>query len=232
MPVLPLDIWSLVIDGFTPDTIPVFCATLRACALTCQDWLSRARYRLYYEIFLHDKEGFILLSRTLTESPKLGALVHEIHFVTSPFRKRASSTLRGRLSADSNPIPFTPYAIGQLINLHCLSIDAHPEQSIPASFLPFIRTFATCRTLEILRLQQVQFSTYKNFLRTIWSFPGISELQVYSCSWSTEGVAPLEERCYTGHCRNLSKLEVRSELSRPHYSYLSRRTTCLSAVVP
>lgn len=76
---LPIEVCERVIDecfyfDWRPDR-----KTLRACALTCSDWLPRSRYNLYHGLYLKDSKSAGSIVDTLTGRPELAEHVRLIN---------------------------------------------------------------------------------------------------------------------------------------------------------
>ncbi|RPD56102.1 hypothetical protein L226DRAFT_613791 [Lentinus tigrinus ALCF2SS1-7] len=188
------DIQMLVIDAAsTMENTDV----LQACALTCQAWLSRARRHLYSHIILMRRRQFTLLARTLTDSPWLGSLVHNLRLIL---------TNTGVAPGQWDHISFTPHAISQLKSLRSVTFGCY-FKPIPASFYPFMRTFATCPTLKVVYFLPMQFSTFEDIVRVVLSFPCVESLCIAGCSWDKMG-NPVDASEYPGHGRSLQELKL------------------------
>lgn len=74
---LPIEVCERVIDECFDFDWPDR-ETLRACALTCSDWLPRSRYNLYHELRIQDSEAAGSIVDTFTARPELAEHVRVI----------------------------------------------------------------------------------------------------------------------------------------------------------
>ena len=215
MPVdLLLEVWFHVINQLPLPSIGALTIsqTLLACALTCHGWLHRARVRLYRRPVLRRRDQFILFSRTLTDSPALGALVRGLYCCPPYPAAGAEFEDVGRHYRPPPFPPLAPDAVGQLTNLRLLFVET--GSSLYSELVPFIRTFATCQSLRSLNLSYVQFYSRQDFLSVVWSFPRITALRI-GCVWVMESSRELDEKEYPGRCRSLVEIEVLLLYFRP-----------------
>ena len=209
---LPLDVWFLVFDELSPQDftsdLDILHNTLYSCALTCQSWLPRTRILLYGEVFLDREEACNLLSRTLKESPDLGALVRKINL---QIRLYGGGLVCIGIPARSPP-SFPLDVVEQLINLSELSVRSWGKEMLLSSKLvSSIQSFAPCRTLSQLNLDSIKFPSMRRFLRGIRSFPQVSTLRLENCAWIENDLEYAERRAYTKkYCKNLVNIIVRN----------------------
>ena len=216
---LPLEVWFLVFDYFCPEDftsdLNVLTNTLCSCALTCQRWLSRARYLLYNHVFLDRWAACRLLKRTLKESPDLGALVGKVDIqVTSDEDEDDSGQEPSAIICVWLLSPFPLDVVGQLINLSELTI-VSPEDVFSPRLVPFIQAFASCRALSYLGLNGIRFPSVRDFLHVIRSFPQVITLHLWRCVWDRNNLGYPEQtqRAYTKKmCKNLVAIDVRNAI--------------------
>lgn len=193
---VPFDVQLLIIDAVS---MLGFTDVLRTCALICHAWLSRARRHLYSTIILTRRRQFMLLSRTIEDTPKLGSLVLDLCLILS-----SAGPVPGQWH---HCIPFTPHAITLLTSLRLVTFGCY-FKPMPAFFIPLMHLFATCRTVKTLSFLPMHFSAFEDFVRVIVSFPCVTALYIAGCDWDMAGKT-IEQSEYSEHCKSLRDLKVR-----------------------
>ena len=177
-PEFPLDVWFRILASVPKDKRNEgYAKTLSACALVCRSWLEEARRFLYHHLVISKWDQYSRLSRALTQNPALAALVHKLHLWID--------IDHGLSYTEYRYVPFNPHAVGLLVNLQDLAVQSKPAYLVPDEFMPFIWSFATCRSLRTIRLLGLQFPYKSQFDRTLWSFPDVTTVQLSDCRWDT-----------------------------------------------
>ena len=217
-PRLPLDVQLMILDAVpgVPHEWPAKYESLLSCALTCQDWLPRARRYLYNTIEFDDQYQFPLLSRTLSESPSLGALIQTLDFACL-----SSQGLAGTPEERLEYVPFTTEAVSTLSSLRSLAFRVLPNDNAPAFFVNLARSFNVLSTLESLTFQNVVFTAISNksIVHVVWSFPALKTIELNGCHiWFGEAGTLPDPNAHRDRLRTLRTLKVRVLCAMAGYS--------------
>ena len=163
MPTVPPEICDYVIDYLHNDK-----NTLKACSLTCRDWVPTSRYHLHYEVYLHKPELFTAFKRLLQASPLLGPYIRALRIGRLEKASRAElAQIREALPTIFEYVPRLQYLGGSL-----LSTAAKVLNTVP------------CRTpVTALCLQYCEFPALENLARLLYSCPNLQALELCGVSW-------------------------------------------------
>ena len=157
---LPLDLWWLIIDiaaedvrieELTSETYQV----LRACVLTCSEWLPQAQRNLYHFVWINGAKHSRSFAGTMTSSPHLGSLVREVRF--RHFRR-----------SDTTPHALPEDAVRQLTHLQLFAFDA-------TVFFPILSS----RNEMLLALRHCPELRTVAFYNCDWPPPGMLKGAIY-----------------------------------------------------
>lgn len=179
---IPLDVCFIIIDmvanddGSGDSIIGTKYATLRACALTCQDWLEKSRAQLYGSVVLQRRDDFECFTETVASSSYLGSLVRSLR-----------CELEGLMdTGDIDQSPLPAHITRCLVGLKSLTVVSNIIPS-STSFIEFLRSFSICGTLDSLYIRGGHFVTFEHLAGVILSFAGIKSLQIRQCGWHSRG---------------------------------------------
>ncbi|KAI0350535.1 hypothetical protein OH77DRAFT_1064773 [Trametes cingulata] len=153
---------------------------LRACCLTCQEWLPRARFRLYETLVLQDSDQVNMLLATFTTHPFLADHVHALVIYTPPFTSRYISLARRELTSKLRHLRSLTYCGHEWVYpptchwrgiiarypITKLVLDSHFRR--PIDLFRFIWTFE--------HLEYLGLHLSRPGLRTSWSHAGFARL--------------------------------------------------------
>ncbi|OJT15192.1 hypothetical protein TRAPUB_8244 [Trametes pubescens] len=88
---LPVEVCERIIDsisyGLSGSHFPSYLRDLRACALTCRNWLPRSHLNLYRCVWFQERGQLERVSQTIADHPFLGVFVQEL-FLGNPDPRR------------------------------------------------------------------------------------------------------------------------------------------------
>ncbi|EPT03910.1 hypothetical protein FOMPIDRAFT_1115026 [Fomitopsis schrenkii] len=163
MSTVPPEICDYVIDHLYNDR-----KSLKACSLTCRDWVPTSRYHLHCEVYLHNPGLFTAFRRLLQFSPLLGSYIRALRIGNLEKVGRADlAQIRESLPAILEYLPRLEYLCGSL-----LSTAASVLNTVP------------CKTpVTTLCLQYCEFSALEDFARLFYSCPKLQVLELCGVSW-------------------------------------------------
>ena len=161
---------------------------LHACALVARSWVPRSRIHLYRDIKLDSDLRSTRFLDSLNQSPALGEYVRFL--MISPNERTASG---GWIFRAINTLP------PLLPHLYELSLENVPD--LPPVYIAVLSRF---RTIESLRMYEIDRHSLQEFTQLINRFPRLRRLCVRYCRWKVPG------RCYHGKQHNLSSLDLLS----------------------
>ncbi|KAI0704807.1 hypothetical protein C8Q76DRAFT_752881 [Earliella scabrosa] len=179
----PADILCLIVDALVteveeeyddfPHWRPVIRQQeMRACALVCKAMLSRANYHLYNDVTLIARRQVPCLARTIAEREDLALLVNHLSVNMDEFLSVGHS--------ERFNILFPSPLITRLSNLKSLKLDngyTLGARLMDPATLEFTKLFAAgCPFLEDLSLIHLSFTSYKDFIGLVWSFPRLRQM--------------------------------------------------------
>lgn len=177
-PCLPLEVCELIVDSvpeqrrwWEVDDEEDSSFTFRMCALTCSDWLPRARVHLYRTLNITSSLQLDKVLTTLAVVPDLAKLVHRLHV---PYGGKY--------------IPFAqPYFVKQFCNLRSLNYVYRTPGAIdcfPHNHHLLVARFPLTELVIEGDLQNLQRSWCKIF-RLIWSLRELESLKLNVASSSS-----------------------------------------------
>ncbi|TCD66510.1 hypothetical protein EIP91_001286 [Steccherinum ochraceum] len=168
-PRLPVEVYERIIDDLSGDG-----KTLHSCALTCQAWLPRARYRLYIRVqlvsvfmvarFLDTILHICPANATLVRCLSIGPHVTRTRDVQEVNHLVMTAVLR-----------LAPH----LSSLQELCILECPLQ-IHSTFLPLLGQF---NSVTRVSLEWTQFKSFSQFKRHVLTFRALKSLRLFNVSW-------------------------------------------------
>ena len=175
---LPLEVCELIVDSvpeqrrwWEVDDEEDSSFTFRMCALTCSDWLPRARVHLYRTLNITSSLQLDKVLTTLAVVPDLAKLVHRLHV---PYGGKY--------------IPFAqPYFVKQFCNLRSLNYVYRTPGAIdcfPHNHHLLVARFPLTELVIEGDLQNLQRSWCKIF-RLIWSLRELESLKLNVASSSS-----------------------------------------------
>ncbi|KAH9947037.1 hypothetical protein B0H21DRAFT_708760 [Amylocystis lapponica] len=182
-PRVPVDIWEDIIDLLREDLI-----ALRACALTCWQWVPRSRLHLFRVVELWTSQDLALCTQLLIDAPHLGDLIHELHICHNKYFMVPISrqfTFSQLLNA------FPAMLLRKLPRLDVLSIgnpSSNPFTPVVTMedvtlYHTFFPVFSLFRSVTRLELVAVHFSTAMEFAQLIHALSNLSTLHCRQVVW-------------------------------------------------
>lgn len=171
-PRLPLEVFERIIDfsntikgGDSPrDNDRIRRHTLHACALTCRDWVHRARFHLHHSIALYDAIEFTRFVALLHATPAIAGYVCKL-----------AAALRDEGHTVDNWLHLIPIQLSSLVlpKLHELSLRQCDWRNAPPVLFAHATKF---NTVVALTLQATQFNSNRELVRMLFSFVRLQAL--------------------------------------------------------
>lgn len=173
LPHLPIEIYGLIIDDCAscagaqyPHLISDSYDTLRACSLTCVDWLPRSRFNLYSVVTFTRSNQVDKLCATLASNPCLGKYVRALRI----------DHCEGDMPRVMEYIPFARYElVSRIPNVRILALRGVDWRVYP----PRYHVLASCDPITELFMWTPLIRSPFDTLRVILTFHRLEHLHVY-----------------------------------------------------
>lgn len=170
-PVFPVEVFETIIDAYTqfPNTerdVKAMYSCLCASALTCRAWYPRSRLSLYRHIKIIGSIQFEKFLRTLLASPSYGDFVHHLSIAVDLMRP-------GRFLPAGVVFVALCSKLKKLDRVDIVYTPVRPHDS----FFISLRA-AQYRTVAVLSVSGYSFSSTKDLIKYITSFPQLRRLKV------------------------------------------------------
>lgn len=201
LPRFPLEISETVIDACAQfpnaerDVKDVY-SCLCASALTCRAWYPRARLQLYDHVKITGSIQFEKLLRTLLASPSHGDFVHRLSIAVDPMGP-------GRFLSAGVVFVALCSKLRMLDRIDIIYTPVRPH----VSFFVSLRA-AQYRTVTILSLSGYSFSSIKDLIKYITSFPELRRLKVVQDDYDPPQPSQLRQALYVVNLPRLTTLQT------------------------
>lgn len=192
-PRLPLEVFERIIDysntvkgGDSPrDNDRLRRHTLHACALTCKDWVHRARFHLHHSIALYDAVEFTRFVALLHATPAIAGYVCKL-----------TAALRDEGNTVDNWLHMIPIQLSSLVlpKLHELSLRQCDWRNAPPVLFAHATKFDSVVTLT---LQATHFNSNRELVRMLFSFVRLRSLTLRQVTCAKVKPTPLPKRMRT-----------------------------------
>ena len=211
---IPLDVCNMILDSAALALHAHWHSSLlerqkffRNSALVSREWLPRARFHLYSDVYLYSQDSYRRFICTIMDSDELASLVQEL----SP---STAHTYWTSMSTEDMVALFPLDVIKRLGNLRGLHFFCPWSPLGP--FNTFITTFAACATLQTLELSHIRSYTFRDLASIVISFPNIKRLFISRCLWARAGKVMRREE-FKGRLKALVEVQVLRQCSSMHY---------------
>lgn len=235
---VPIEVCERIIDLRTTyggrsriSRCPRYLDDLRACALTCRDWLPRSRFNLFRCVRIRKHEKLKSLAKTITDHPFLAEFVRELYLgrlvdeelepndysdawlinllesldLEDDSAVYGASMKRCRDSANYLPFADEPL-VGALHNVRIITLSSFDWHALH----PMYHEVAARYPIVELNIVDGQFRALPDLLRVIWAFRGLQALNLVDVKLERESNVNLgnllQERRPV--CRELKKVTI------------------------
>ncbi len=183
--------------------------SLRACSLTCKDWLPSSRFHLFRNLRLRHADDVARFRALLTSSPSIAHFVRKLSLSADYDGTTPDGTAReddGWVNGAAELFPrlhnVTTLALAR-VRWHALSADTR------AAFA------GVSKSVRQLFLFEVSFDASRDVIAFLSAFPSLNDLYFQAVSWKHDSPSPFDEPG-TG----LQIRDAVQEAGRMHLSYL------------
>lgn len=177
---LPNELWDRSIDHLWANP-----RALRACSLTCRDWVPSSRYHLFGAIDLRSEDDLRLFQRLLKISVATGVVryIRELCISTDYLADFLLNSLT-RPSSSST-------LLSRLVAVECLALEGDWSKYLPISrFLALLDCFIRSplrSNVRTLRLASFHLTDGDHVLRLLFAFPNLRSLDLSTPSQADTG---------------------------------------------
>ncbi|RDX46993.1 hypothetical protein OH76DRAFT_800938 [Lentinus brumalis] len=183
--------------------------SLRACSLTCKDWLPSSRFHLFRNLRLRHADDVARFRALLTSSPSIAHFVRKLSLSADYDGTTPDGTAReddGWVNGAAELFPrlhnVTTLALAR-VRWHALSAETR------AAFA------GVSKSVRQLFLFEVSFDASRDVIAFLSAFPSLNDLYFQAVSWKHDSPSPFDEPG-TG----LQIRDAVQEAGRMHLSYL------------
>ncbi|TBU35415.1 hypothetical protein BD311DRAFT_1947 [Dichomitus squalens] len=179
---LPPELCDQTIDHLWDDL-----ESLRACSLTCKDWLPGSRYHLFRNVRLRHSDDVTRFRALLTSSPGIAPCVRKLSLSADYDRSAEDGAAReddAWVNSAAELFPMlqhvTTLALAR-VRWHALSGDTRAA---------FAGLFKSVRQLFLF---EVSFDASRDVVAFLSAFPALQELYFQAVSWANDSPSPFDD---------------------------------------
>ena len=206
---LPPELWDQAIDHLWNDP-----DTLRACSLTCKDWLPSSRYHLFRNVRLRHSDDVTRFRALLDSNPTIAPCVRKLSLSANYDRSSPDGAAREDDAWVNSAAELFPM-LRHVTTLALARVRWHALTGRTRA--AFMGLFKSVRQLFLF---EVSFDTSRDVVAFLSSFPALRELYFHAVFWATDSPAPFEPEPEVGLDEPLQAADAPSEAPRMQLSYL------------
>ncbi|KAM5532934.1 hypothetical protein V8D89_013400 [Ganoderma adspersum] len=188
--------------------------TLRACSLTCKDWLPSSRYHLFRNVRLRHSDDVTRFRALLDSNPTIAPCVRKLSLSAEYDRSSPDGAAREDDAWVNSAAELFPM-LQHVTTLALARVRWHALSSRTRG--AFAGLFQSVRQLFLF---EVSFDASRDVVAFLSAFPALRELYFHAVSWATDSPAPFESESEVGLDEPLQAADAASEAPRMQLSYL------------